>query len=572
MQPRLASRPSLVTALRCSGVALGLGWAAGCSGDVRDDHAANQAGAGRATTRAASADSLLDATTADAGESAGERDGSGGSAETSDTEVAGGASAGASGAGSGEPSSVGAGGESPVTTGATRSGPVSMPANGRERAGVVNLVDAAAAAALEAFLDLRGSQEEIADALAKVTNTFLETYVEQYDFVYLVADHDLDVTAAGRFAPITRAALPGTGLDYDTETEGYKTNGRLRAVIGVNYSDYFGPFGHELLHYWANLLDPDFGFGESLEGNYSSHWAYTGMKGVLGGFDPATLRCETAAGATPLDCMTEANGRYRYRVQPFGKGGNSGPKVTYSPLELYLMGLIPLSEVPSPILVLEEASDVSGSYDETTNTVAVEAKGVRSVRTAELVEKHGLVRELPETERAFTAAFVVVSATPASDAVLDHVGDWAAIFGNRAASSELLSFEALTGGRATLDTELGPRRDAGDPPLRVRIPKSCDLVAQDCGADKACYFYADRTYCGLTSGGVRDEPCRADTDCAPGLACSRSDTGGSSACEPYCSTASEDPDGDSEVCSDVCGWWILTNADGLDVGGLCRAP
>jgi hypothetical protein len=430
----------------------------------------------------------------------------------------------------------------------------------------VNLVDAEAATALEGFLNSESS-EAIADGITKVTNLFLEHYVEQYDFIFLVTDRELDTMAAGRFSTVTQKAKPGTGGDYDFESEGYKTNGRLLGLIGIEYNDYFGPFGHEMFHNWGVFLDASFGFGVGLEENAGPHWGYTGSRGVLGGFDATTLRCEAPPNASPPDCTAEANGRFRYRVESFGLWGNSARDDVFAPLELYLMGLVPLSEVPSPIPVLLEASQVDDSFDSTTNTVAIEAAGINSVETAALVERHGLVRELTEDERAFTAAFVVVSAMPASDAALDHVGEWAAIFGNRLTSEEH-SFEELTSGRATLDTRLGPRRSVDEPPPALRDPFNCDLLLQNCSPGKACYFFDSGNSCGLARDGVRDEPCSTNTECAPGLECSPNGTGERYACEPYCSLDEQAPN----ACTALCAAWLLTDEDGIDLAGVCRAP
>lgn len=520
------------------GAVLGLAFACGNdSGGDSDGEKGGSSGDGAA----AGASGLGGTSSAGTGATAGTGGGSG--------------EAGESAAGSGGASGAGGGNES-----------VPLPDGSRERAGIVNLVDAQAAAALEGFLNVQGSTE-IADGLTKVTNLFLETYVERYDFVFLVSDHDLDSTAAGRFASVTQSALRGTGVDYDVESSGYKTNGRLRGIIAVNYNEYFGPFGHEILHAWANFLDPEFGFGVGLDQNFGVHWGYTGFEGILGGFDAETLRCETPTGAVPPGCTAEASGRFRYRVASFGTSGNSGPDDLFSPLELYLMGLIPSSEVPSPILVLEEAAQVSGSFDSATGTVAVEALGVKSVEMSAIIARHGEVRELPEDERAWTAAFVVVSATPASDAALDHVGDWAAIFGNRLAGDDH-SFETLSGGRATLDTTLGPRRSVNDPPPEVRTPKRCDLYLQDCDGEKACYFFESGNACGLSGEGVRDEPCTENTECALGFECSPSIDGARYACEPYCSLDAQAPD----ACVNTCNAWLLVDADDVEVGAVCRAP
>jgi hypothetical protein len=446
---------------------------------------------------------------------------------------------------------------------------VPLPPGSRELDGVVNLVDAGAAAELDAFMLNDAAVPYWQGGLNASANLFLEHYVEEYDFVYFLTDHALEGSAIGKFQNVTRHAMPGTGLDFDSEREGYKTNGRIRGVMGVQYRpERYGPFGHEMVHYWANNLDASFGFGVGLVDDVGSHWGYAGVHGVLGGFDPSTLGCETPAGAAPPDCEPSENGRTRYLVDFFYPQDN-GVATPCGPLELYLMGLIPLSEAPAEIPILVEAEALYDTYDEETGTLIVEASGVNDVQVSDIVARHGTVVELAEDQRAFRAAFVVVSAEPVADTLLAEVAQWAAVHGNRAENPRILSFEALTGGRATLDTRLGPRRAVTDPVPPVRVPASCDVYAQDCAAEKGCYFGArNGGVCALSRGRTRDEPCNGSFDCAPGLDCVSSQSGGASACEPYCNPDETAPD----ACATQCSWFSIRDENDVIVAGVCQAP
>lgn len=103
----------------------------------------------------------------------------------------------------------------------------------------------------------------------------------------------------------------------------------------------------------------------------------------------------------------------------------------------------------------------------------------------------------------------------------------------------------------------------------LRVPLGCSLLEQDCGDGKACNFNARRGgLCGLTNGGMRDEPCDASADCAPGLACSPNDAGTAAACEPYCN-----PDETAaDACGTQCNWWSLMDENAVVVAGVCQAP
>lgn len=343
---------------------------------------------------------------------------------------------------------------------------VPLPAGSRELDGIVNLVDATAANELETFLVGGDDSSSSRGALTTSLNLFLEHYLEEYDFVYFLTDRPIATSTLGRFEHVTQPPMPGIGRDAATERTGYATNGRTRGVIGIHFRPgRYGPLGHEMLHYWANFLDPSFGFGVGLEEDFGEHWGYAGVHGVLGGFDPETLRCETPSGALPPACTPGANGRTRYVTGLFGENDN-GVATPCGPLELYLMGLVPPSELPDEIPVLVDAGSLV--YDTFAETASVEAASVTSVRVSDIVRRHGEVTELAEDERAFRAAFVVISAVPAEGAVLTESAAYARWHGNRESHVNVLSFEALTGGRATLDTRLGPRRSVHEPPLAPR--------------------------------------------------------------------------------------------------------
>jgi hypothetical protein len=492
----------------------------------------------------------------------------------------GGADAGASGVGAGSAGTNGLGAGRNGAGGAPASGAggaaqarnggsagadverVALPDGSRERAGVVNLVDAGAATELAGYM----AQEP--HGLQTSLNLFLKYYVEQYDFVYLISDHDLQTALAGLFISITEPGIVGIGLDYDYEATGYTTNGRIHGVAGINYRpNYFPPFGHEMVHYWANHLNSDFGFGVGLNENDGPHWGYATFAGVLGGLDGDTLRCETPAGAMPPNCTAETSGRFRYRVEPFNPSGYSVHNL--APLELYLMGLLPASELPATFSVLEEGTILSGSSDSSTNTVGVEADGIKTFPASDIIAKHGQVIEQPGDKAALTAAFVVVSATPVSDAILDDIGSMVAVYGGQAADPNMQSIDAVTAGHVSVDTRLGPRRAVSDAPPAMRVPSQCDRLGQDCGGGRGCFFRDYVPTCGLSRGAKRDAACAVDSDCAAGLACVASGTTSMSACEPFCTTTGSG----SQSCDSQCAtYYTLLTQDNVVVGDVCQPP
>ena len=106
-------------------------------------------------------------------------------------------------------------------------------------------------------------------------------------------------------------------------------------MTGLEYLKY-GPALHELAHQWANFALPTHSVsstGTNLTSFlFGSHWGFTGgnTKGQLGGFEQSSL----------VD-----NGQNSQSVGEFGTFANGGNGVPYNDLELYLMGMLPISEV-----------------------------------------------------------------------------------------------------------------------------------------------------------------------------------------------------------------------------------
>lgn len=336
-----------------------------------------------------------------------------------------------------------------------------FPNGGQQYKTIVNIVDAAAVAEIEAVL---AGSDGSAD-FTRATQAFYALYPDVYDFLYFILDHELaDGGAFASFEVVNRPVIPGTGLDTAEARRGYGTHGQLKGAVGSQASPGGGmpPFAHETLHFWANYLDRALGFGSDLDNEYGPHWGQAGIFGQLGGFDPSTLRCTNPAGAEPRRCIAEANGRFRYTTSVYAPNSNSFRGVDYAQLELYLMGLIPQVEVPAVFPLLENASVLE--FDLDADRTLVEASGIGEIAMSAIVNRHGVRAPAAEADRHFSAAFVLVTAAPASPAMLEQVVEWQEIFGNHAAGNlTWRSFEELCAGRATLSTRIGRRRTADDP-------------------------------------------------------------------------------------------------------------
>jgi hypothetical protein len=319
------------------------------------------------------------------------------------------------------------------------------------RAHAVNIVDPAAAAEAREYILGRSPQLYVGAA------SFYARFADDYDFLYVFTDAPVpNATTYARFTPVRRPATPSVGLTRALTDTRYGDHPRLRGAVGVNFTaGGNGPTIHETLHYWATFLDARFGFGRDRDQGFGAHWGVAGVHGQHGGFDPATLRCSTPA-EQPPPCAPDADGVTRVSMAAFGPTANGGDSQAYAPLELYLMGLLPRAEVPSPVLVLDGAHFVR--QDTATRRMIFEITGTHAVTMDDIVAVHGERPAAAAGDRAFRGAFVSFSDAPLSAERMDALERWAAVFGNAATSRGLLSFEAATGGRATMDTRLEPPR------------------------------------------------------------------------------------------------------------------
>jgi hypothetical protein len=214
----------------------------------------------------------------------------------------------------------------------------------------------------------------------------------------------------------------------------------------------------------------------------------------------------------------------------FGPNTNGYWDAAYAPLELYLMGLAPPAEVPATFQLLTDADLVS--YSDDLATAVVEASGISTISFADIIARHGTMTLLPSSARHFTSAFVVLSSAPVAESVLSEVAHWAAVFAGRETVTGWKSFDGYTGGRASMSTTLGPRRDLSTPPPPVRERFACNGVTQDCGRPELACYMAPPSFCGLAGNVGRGQPCTASLDCAKGSDCV------SSKCQPFCDASS----------------------------------
>ena len=173
-----------------------------------------------------------------------------------------------------------------------------------------------------------------------LVNDVYNKFSDKYDFIFFVLNEPSipsSLTYYGMLIGVSNA-VEGIGKNIYDYSSDYGSSSKLKAVMQLTALEYlkYGPALHELAHQWANFALPTHsidGPGSDITSYpYGSHWGFTGgsTKGQLGGFKQSSL----------ID-----NGSNSYTVDQFGPFANGGNGIPYNELELYLMGMIPVSSV-----------------------------------------------------------------------------------------------------------------------------------------------------------------------------------------------------------------------------------
>ena len=182
---------------------------------------------------------------------------------------------------------------------------------------------------------------------------------------------------------------------------------------------------HELMHRWANfIVEPA-----------APHWDFTSANGILGGFDISTL---------------EDHGEGRFSAPDAYTGGWAANLKPYSPIELYLAGLIPSEEVPD-LWVAEDGKYAERDGDRDVFT----ASRVRTYTIEDIIAEHGArVPDHTQSRKAFRAVVILLVSEdyPATREYLEMLSSDATLFSQAGEDQfdDWYNFYEATGGRATI--------------------------------------------------------------------------------------------------------------------------
>ena len=285
---------------------------------------------------------------------------------------------------------------------------------------------------------------------------FYEVYEDAFDILILhdnlLHEDEVRARACGSYA-LVHNAVQGIGRTRSAWRRSYGAAGKLESTVWIagHFCLSYDILNHEIMHRWANFVLPSSGTGP--------HWGFTSANGVLGGYDRSTL---------------VSLGGNRYAVD------NSNGNRKYSPIELYLAGLLPAADVPD-IWVARDGRFIE-NHDE--HGLIFAASQVEEWSVERIIEEYGQrTPTVADSQKAFRAAFVLIAdrENPFEQEVLEELSALIKDYSNPVDDADdgtlnSFNFYEATGGRATIATgELTRWRKPGAAALLAAGARAVDI-------------------------------------------------------------------------------------------------
>jgi hypothetical protein len=270
-----------------------------------------------------------------------------------------------------------------------------------------------------------------------------QKFDDDFDFIFLILNEETKPSNLNYFGQLNRVSnnVEGTGVDVFDDSSDFGSAGKLKSLIQLTQITFLlsGPTSHEILHNWGNFVIPteavnDFGTNITSFA-MGGHWGFTGgnTKGQLGGFDQTTL----------VD-----NGNGSYTVGAFGVNANGANSVPYNDIELYLMGMIPLSEVAA----FDGFTTITSIADNGNDTWTFEATKTSYTPTSLNALLENRVPSSTTAQKDFKALVLVITDAPLTTAEWDRVDTDAESYSRTSDDSSFLyNFWEATRGLGTIE-------------------------------------------------------------------------------------------------------------------------
>ena len=291
--------------------------------------------------------------------------------------------------------------------------------------------------------EIKVLQPDDAEGVAKNIYNIFGDYFDFIVFLYNV-DNMAEIAGeiAGQYNPYSNA-ISGIGRDIFSNAFECGSDGKLKGVLHLSdYRQIRGSFLHEIAHTWAAL---DFGqFSMNNDGTVEKdpvHWGVSSVDGRLGGFKLSSLQrnVDGISNKYKATCTNAGNDSWFY--------GNYANK-KYAQLELYLMGMIPSSDVPD----IHYFTELSGTPQEWIGLNGIFYAEKENILTIDdIIARFGpRYPDYTQSQKDFRSIVVVVTDKPVDDR------RWATIeidireMQKKEESKNFVNFYEATGKRGTM--------------------------------------------------------------------------------------------------------------------------
>ena len=261
-----------------------------------------------------------------------------------------------------------------------------------------------------------------------IDGALLSIFHDSFDFLYVAPANEINLPGEDGDSQKVTNDTKGVGLSLFSNPITKRLRAVIRLITPASFTEGWSLMCHELLHSWANFIIPN---------NTGGHWGYATAAGKLGGIEASTLQ-------------SLGNGTYRTRY--FSEVHDWW--LPYSKLELYLMGLLPASEVP-PVTIFHGMKVIKRATS--TSDEEFSAKSVTTLTIRDIIKKYGpRVPAYPNAPHAFRALAVILTPRVLSPAETLPVREALAVFSDPrpltfgAGYNTSLNFAAATRGLGSI--------------------------------------------------------------------------------------------------------------------------
>ena len=235
-----------------------------------------------------------------------------------------------------------------------------------------------------------------------VAKEFYRTHKDEYDFVVIFTNFDIIMNPnAIAFYSGVRNDVRGIGKQIYDNSSFYGSNGKLQGTIDMG----------NLLKLATNPLDPKFDFTVDIMMHETLHrWsAYVKFKDWNGTVSDALMGQDKAHWSFLLDSDGSTLYGNKWKVNGDGTFTSTAVRKYYSPLDLYLMGMIDKSKVPPTLLIDNPAIDPA-KMPEIGSTINGTARYVNIDDIIAVQDQGERIPIAKDSQKQFKTAFIYVVA------------------------------------------------------------------------------------------------------------------------------------------------------------------